>query len=452
MTLANSYWIRCVVLCALVILRIASTPTANLSWLLLAGYATLGRAQAIQALALSWFFSMLNPGIAAEATLDALGRYAVIAGAMASVLLRSGLLEGRLSVRWPVAATLLLGSFLACHSVLVSPLADVSILKAVAWAVAMSTLIAAWQGLVDHERDRLSLQIFNGLVVILIISLPLLFHPLGYLRNGTGFQGVLGHPQAFGPTMAFLGAWAASQMFAHVRPAWTSVALVGASLVLVILSEARTAGVAMIMGLSVSFVTAPALSGQRILHVLPGLLSKRVWGVLAVAAFLAIPLSTHLADLANHYITKSGRADAAGLLEAYEGSRGRLVDTMWANIGENPLIGIGFGIASTPNEMEVVRDPLLGLPMGAAIEKGVMPLAVLEEVGLMGFLLVSLWLLMLTRRVGKGGVAPLTVTATALLMNLGEATFFSPGGMGMLSLVVVGWAVSAGQHTRPVCT
>jgi hypothetical protein len=45
-------------------MRIASTPTANLSYLVIVGYALLGRAQAIQALALSWLFTMLSPGIA----------------------------------------------------------------------------------------------------------------------------------------------------------------------------------------------------------------------------------------------------------------------------------------------------------------------------------------------------------------------------------------------------
>ena len=45
-------------------MRIASTPTANLSYLVIAGYALAGRTHAIQALAASWFFTMISPGIA----------------------------------------------------------------------------------------------------------------------------------------------------------------------------------------------------------------------------------------------------------------------------------------------------------------------------------------------------------------------------------------------------
>ncbi|MFN4160362.1 MAG: hypothetical protein ACK4FW_00005, partial [Stenotrophomonas sp.] len=73
----------------LLALRLASTPTATAAFFLLAGYALTGRAQAIQALALSWLFSMLSPGIAPEVPQAALGRYAVIAGAALSVLLRA---------------------------------------------------------------------------------------------------------------------------------------------------------------------------------------------------------------------------------------------------------------------------------------------------------------------------------------------------------------------------
>ena len=119
---------------------------------------------------------------------------------------------------------------------------------------------------------------------------------------------------------------------------------------------------------------------------------------------------------------------------------------MWENIQEKPFFGIGFGVASNIQEMNIKRDPLLGLPIGAAVEKGVLPLAVLEEVGLVGFSVVFAWLFSLLRRWGRGGVMSVSVGLTALLLNMGEATFFSPGGMGLLSLVLIGWVVACGQH------
>ncbi len=74
------------------------------------------------------------------------------------------------------------------------------------------------------------------------------------------------------------------------------------------------------------------------------------------------------------------------MLEAYDLSRGSLIDEMWQNITEHPLAGIGFGIGSDPSEMEIERDPVFRLPIGAPIEKGVLPIAVVEELGIIGAL------------------------------------------------------------------
>src|SRR5690606_4707588 len=112
--------------------------------------------------------------------------------------------------------------------------------------------------------------------------------------------------------------------------------------------------------------------------------------MLIAGLFAANPLERVITS----YISKSGRAEVASVIEAYDTSRGGLIAEMWTNIIDKPLQGIGFGIASDPRDMDVTRDQLLGLPTGAAIEKGVLPLAVLEEVGLIGLILISLWVLM----------------------------------------------------------
>lgn len=429
------------------LLRIVSTPTANLSYLLLAIYALFGRTQAIQALALSWLFSMFNPGIAAEATAGSVGRYAVLLAAAASVFLRSWRFRNRIKVRPATLATLLLGLFFVVHSWFFSSMVDVSVLKAVSWALAMGTLIAAWAGLLADERETVARSIFGGLIVVMLVSLPLLPLPVGYLRNGTGFQGVLNHPQAFGPTMALLGAWAAGHLLGVKRPPWLMVALAGTCLVLVVLSETRTAGLALIFGVGIAVLLTPRLAGLPVRVALPGLRSKRTLAVVALALVGVVVAGAQLESVVTNFIAKSGRANATTLLDAYEGSRGKKIDEMWANITTKPLQGVGFGIASDPLEMDVERDPILGLPVSASVEKGVLPVAVLEEVGLVGFLAVALWVFMLMRRSARGGLVPVTVGLTALLMNMGEATLFSPGGMGLLSLILLAWSM-AGPNKR----
>lgn len=121
---------------------------------------------------------------------------------------------------------------------------------------------------------------------------------------------------------------------------------------------------------------------------------------------------------------------------------------MWSNITRQPWQGIGFGVASRPEDMHITRDPVLGLPVGASIEKGVMPLAVLEEVGIFGFLMVSTWLAFLLIGSVRSGFGSMAVLLTALALNLGEYTLFSIGGFGMLPMLLMGWAVSARARNR----
>lgn len=421
-------------------LRMASSGTASVSYLLLASYALLGRKQAVQALALSWLFTLLSDGIAPIASGAIIGRYAVIFAAAGSVLLRRSNKKKTSSISWLLLATVALGVFFILHSLFVSPLPDVSILKAVSWTTVVATLLAAWSGLSFEERSQLEYQLFGGLIVLILVSLPLAFSGIGYLRNGTGFQGILNHPQAFGPTVAFLGGWLGGRLLGTAQPRWREIALLGLCLVLIVMSEARTAGLALVLGLIIASLTSSALSGIAMRRLMPGLRSSRLQILVLLAVVGSLLAGGILSERIGAYLTK--RTDATNLLEAAEASRGGLVDLMVANIEKNPLTGIGFGIASDVDAMEVERDPILGLPTGAVIEKGVLPFAVMEELGVLGFVLVFSWIFLLARQGARSGMAALTVLIIVFLTNLGESTLFSPGGMGLLPLILLTWAIS----------
>ena len=426
--------------CMVIAMRVASGPTANASYLFLAGYALLGRSQAIQALALSWLFSMFNPALVAESPGGSVGRFVIIVPAALSVLFRTGLFGKSMRVGPMTLATLTLGLLLIGHSLLFSPIPDVSVLKAISWTLVTATLFAAWEAMNLEDRGRTIDQIFAGLVAVLICSVPLLILPVGYSRNESGFQGVLGHPQAFGPTMALLGVWAGARMLGERLPPWRKVLLMGSCLVLIVLSEARTAGFALVLGLASAVVLVPFLSKQPIRKMLPGLGSRRMYLIAGAAVVGVLFSGSVLTDRIGSYIAKRG--ESGDLMQAYETSRGGLIAAMLKNITMNPLVGIGFGIASRPDEMIVDREPVFGLPTGAVVEKGVLPYQVVEELGLFGTLFVLLWLGMAIRRASRGTVTTLAILATVLLLNLGESTFFSPGGMGLLPLILFTWAVS----------
>ncbi len=429
-----------------VAMRLASEPTADISYLLLAIYALFGRVQAIQALALSWLFTMISPGIAPLASLGALGRYTIIFSAAISVFLRFRPARYQTSEKQLLFSTMALSAFFLVHSLLFSAIPDVSVLKVISWTLTVTTLFAAWGGLNADQRDALIHQLFKGLTLVLIVSLPLIVMPLGYLRNAHGFQGILNHPQAFGTTIALLGIWVAAGLLTLSRPPWRLVLFTGACVILIFMSEARTAGFALVGGIVSSVMVTVLLSKQRIAVLYPGLRNPRVILVIVCSLFLAIVFAPKLVDSLDTYVSK--RSNVQGILAAYENSRGRLIEDMWRNIEKRPMTGIGFGIASNPSTMRVTRDPIFNLPVGASIEKGVLPLAIVEEVGVIGFLLVLLWGWGILRRALKGGGAAVGLLATIILLNFGESTFFSVGGMGMLPLVFLGWIATSGKRKR----
>ena len=140
------------------------------------------------------------------------------------------------------------------------------------------------------------------------------------------------------------------------------------------------------------------------------------------------------------YIAK--RSGTSSVIEAYQLSRGGLMEKMQQNIEQRPFAGIGFGIASIPSEMTVLRDPIFNIPISASVEKGVMPLAVLEEVGVFGFLFFLFWLWCIFRLALRRGGEAVGLLFTIILLNFGEAVLFSVGGLGLLPLVLLTSVVS----------
>jgi len=429
------------------VLRVASEPTASISFFVLATASLFGRKEAIQTLALCWLFTMLSPGIAPPASLGALGRYAIIFAAAASVFLRYQPSKCKSDQNRAVLYTVALGAFLIVHSLLFSVIPDVSILKAISWTVVVVTLFVAWAGLSAAQSEQLINQLFSALTLIMLASLPLVVLPLGYLRNGSGLQGILNHPQAFGPTMSLLAVWLVLGMLISNRPPWKIILLSGVCLALLLMSEARTAGLAMLGGIIASLIVTSTLSRAPIIKLFPGFRSSRVGLVVFFTVLLVTVFATKLIEALSTFLLKRG--NFTSIIEAYDGARGRLINNMFYNIEQDPFTGIGFGIASDPMKMLVIRDPIFNLPIGASIEKGVLPIAVIEEVGVFGFLMFLFWgVSILQGALKKGGVA-VGILASILLLNFGESTFFSVGGMGMLTLVIFGW-VATGHRERKI--
>lgn len=430
---------------AAVALRVSGPSTGGLSYFAVAAYALAGSAAAVRALGLSWLLTLMSSGMGPELPSGSIGRYVVIAAAAVSVALRSALPRGPLRLSRTMFATLLLSVFLVAHAIVFSAARDVSLLKSGVWATVVVTLLAAWRGMTPHVRGRVEADVFGGVTVLALVSLPLTGMELGYLRNGTGFQGLLNHPQVFGATLAPVGAWITAKALERSNPSWTFLGLLGVLTVEIVLSESRTAGAALIIGVVAGAVSIGLRAGTSLRVAIPGMFSRRSVVLALFAAGSVAVAWQRAAEHVSAYFAK--RSQVASPLEAYDAARGQFVAEMLANIEQYPWSGIGFGVASDPASMQIERDDRWGIPTGASVEKGVMPLAVVEELGVPGAVLVAIWLGVILRRAAQNGFVASAVAWTALTTNMGEATLFSPGGLGMLMLIAITWANS---DSRPL--
>lgn len=421
------------------LLRTASGPTANISYILIAFYALRGREQALQALFLSWLFSMLNGAFAPEASASAIGRYVLLITASITIMSRRNSALISKDDKSLIIFTLFFGIFIIFHSVLFSSIPDVSILKSISWTVGMVTLIVGWASLNDYERDRMSQQMFVGLALVMLLSLPLITLPSAYI-GGVGFMGVLGHTQSFGITMALLGTWVAVRSVVLPNPSWLLISMNLICMVLIFMSGARTAALALLIGVAASMLLGSQLSKQPGQYSFPGLRSRRVQLVILLMLIGIAVAWPRIVEQTNSFIAKG--ADSSNIGQAYQMSRGALIDEMWVNIENKPWQGVGFGIATIPEMMEVIREPIFNLPTSAIVEKGVLPVAILEELGLVGFFYFVGWIFIILKRCSRKSMSALAVFLVIILLNMGEAILFSSGGMGMLVMMLIAWAAT----------
>lgn len=414
--------------------------TAEFSFLILAIYAFQGNRQVIKALIFTWLLIALNKALVPGLASGMLGRYLVIFASFASIMLRIDFNLKKIDSL--LFLTVFLGVFFGIHAIFISPIPDVSILKAINWTLTIFTLYMAWSNLNLAQHEYMQRWILGFLLTVAILSIPTYFFPeVAFRRSGTGFQGIINHPQIFGPVMAIVGALILGKLLIEKRPSWGHLFLFFSIFILIILTESRTALVALVIGTILAIFYISLISKYGVRAYIPAVKSKRAF-LIGILIIIFLVLDSLLFNFVDYFITKSFQADVDGLFDAFSTSRAVLYEPMIANIKENPLSGIGFGIASDYSSMEIARDPILGLPLGAPVEKGVTPIMILEEVGIIGFIIFFIWLLFILSRSLKKGIGPFLVLLTLLLANLSEATLFSPGGAGLFQLIILSSCVT----------
>jgi hypothetical protein len=392
----------------------------------------------IQAMTLATLLSYLNPAIGVLPSEAAILSRLILVAAALRVL---PMLRARdIALLWPVWTFSLVACVLSTVS---SSSVPISVMKAVTFAVAASTVITAYGSLSPRRIASLQRWFATLAVVFLLASLATLASPrIAFNTNGTGLQGILNNAQAMAVALAPLAAWQlAGVLFIRGNLRVVGVAAVVLIYAALYFSESRTGMAASVIGVLAAAITWLFWSGR--IAALAG--RGRVTALLGVLALLLVgALATgHFESTLVKFAFK--RAESREVSGAFLESRGGGVVSQWRNFVEQPWVGHGFGVyAEGPPSSSVVE--VMGIPISAPIEKGFIFTAVLEETGVLGGLVFFSMLFVLGRAAWRNrDLRWIALFTACIAVNIGECIFLSPGGIGLLDWLFLGLALASSR-------
>jgi len=264
------------------------------------------------------------------------------------------------------------------------------------------------------------------------LSVLSIFMGIAWNKNGTGFNGAFGHPQAFS---LYCGIWA---VFEQIRlykilnegrsDIKISVFFSILSVVFTLMTESRTA-------IGALAVVSMLMFWLYLKH-MKGINKFQAVSYMALAVVLAFPFAGSILD--SLFLKRNDVTIAQGLVD----SRGTLVLASLINFVDKPTAGIGFQVSNGKygsQPMEVAYQ--FNLPISAPIEKGMFYSGMLEEVGLIGSLVFIMFLIYIAKKLPLTDGLWLFVLVYWLIVNFGESIMFSIGGMGFLLWMTLAYVV-----------
>ena len=256
-------------------------------------------------------------------------------------------------------------------------------------------------------------------------------------RMVTLFCGITNHSQALSPILALSVGWVICDMLLIERRfRWLHLLLIVLAVPLAYKTRSRVGLVSLVS----AFVMCGIYAARKVN--LPSRVKAHLNNGILVGVGLLLMvgvISQIRGGVMSEWIRKTGDvgADKRSLGEALTSTRLGLIDQSLNEFWRNPLLGSGFQVAEYTRE-RIKRNK--GLILSSPIEKGVAPVMVLGETGILGefcfiLFLASFYGTCLRRKY----VATLSLFTVFFVTNMAEATIFSPGGGGgilwMISVV-----------------
>ena len=249
--------------------------------------------------------------------------------------------------------------------------------------------------------------------------------------EGSGlFTGITVHSQFLGPALACFAGWLACDMLfveRRIRPLHLALLLPIPFIIAMTRSRIGMLTFGTIVVLLGTYCLPRIHISERLRHRVKTLLLAFVVVLGAILVFVEAKN-----DTVSRLLRKNSDADGdtRTIFEALVNSRQGLISACLHDFHQNPLWGTGFQVVE--QHVELYQQGKITL-FSAPIEKGLLPLMVLGETGIIGFTFFTIFVFMFYHDVTvKRYAATSTLFSAFLVSNLAEATFFSPGGGGGL--------------------
>jgi|TARA_R100000479_G_scaffold33554_3_gene13958 hypothetical protein len=250
------------------------------------------------------------------------------------------------------------------------------------------------------------------IAIIICSAFSFLQPSIAYLKNGVGFQGVSLHPNAFGVVLAPFTGFLLIKLFKKFTKKGLLFFIL--SFIFTYLSLSRTSILSVLLG----------LIGIILINTkLRKLISKKFFLFFSLSSILLFLYYSEITQFTIDFLNKS---NANTVQDSFIASRGALLHSQITNISNHPFLGIGFKM---PSDLNSFKDPMT---LGKAYEKGSILLASIEELGIIGAVILLITIISFLKIRKNKYNSFLILALIALFTNLGEATLFSVGGIGVL--------------------
>lgn len=399
----------------------------TITYVALGLYSLKGYTQVIQSFSIISLLQLINPGIAIISNNSL--KWLVITLPFLWIITHFFDLPTKNSNKFSLANThLIFGVFLLPLCLISSYNPTISTLKLLAFIAGGFTIIKSFE--LSASDLNYWKNWFNTLFAFTLIgSLIIIFTPYGFFRNGRGFQGIFNHPQVLGVIAGLSFIW-----FFSPPKSILKYTLGGISLILVFFTKARI-GIILILISALLLIVLETILEKKIR------LNSAIKTSIIFLIIIGIPTLFLLEDsteLMRQFFLK--RTPQSDLIDSFGESRGHLIRKSLDNFFQNPLTGIGLGINSDFNFNSAQLSGKLDIPFSAPTEKGFMPTAILEELGVLGGVLTLCYLIIITLKIPFSNSNNYAWLYFATLsINFGEFIFFSFGGLGLFQWLLIGF-------------